>query len=100
MKGLAYGLFGFVALVAIILGGWQAGWWFTAQNVDRNYHVNTHSQQYQGGLIQQARDDARGWAASMDPSQKDLLKGEFCGAYADLTEVPNDVASDAAQMGC
>lgn len=35
MKATALTLAGLVIFAGIILGGWQAGWWFTTQNVNR-----------------------------------------------------------------
>lgn len=31
---------GLTAFGALIFGGWEAGWWFTAQNANRDAHVN------------------------------------------------------------
>lgn len=37
----------------IILGGWEAGWWFTAQNTNRDAHVRRTSYGYQQTLRDQ-----------------------------------------------
>ena len=36
VPGVFLGLF---VVAAIVVGGWQAGWWFTSQNVNREAHV-------------------------------------------------------------
>lgn len=38
-KVAAAALLALIVLAGVILGGWQAGWWFTQQNVNRRAHV-------------------------------------------------------------
>lgn len=100
MKAGAAVLLSIVVIVVVAIGGYKLHWWLSNDTADQQYHVNTHTQQYQAGLIGQARDDARGWGAATDPGQKSLLAGEFCAAYADLTQVPDDIAQAAGLIGC
>jgi hypothetical protein len=39
-----------IALVIVVIVCWQAGWWFTAHNVQRGYSVTVQSQQFQTSL--------------------------------------------------
>jgi predicted negative regulator of RcsB-dependent stress response len=47
LKGTFAVVAGLAVLGAVILGGWQAGWWFTNQNANREAHVirNSYSNQ-------------------------------------------------------
>ena len=37
-------------VAGVVLGGWQAGWWFTTQNVNRRAHVYRQSYEAQQTL--------------------------------------------------
>lgn len=54
VKLAALALLGLVVLAAIVLGGWQAGWWFTTQNTSRQGQVFQASYGAQTADIQQA----------------------------------------------
>jgi len=47
LRTTGYILFTVALLAAIVLGGWQAGWWFKAQNVQRQAHINRTSYEAQ-----------------------------------------------------
>lgn len=50
----AFGVAAAAVLVAgIIFGGWEAGWWFTAQNANRDSHVRRTTYGYQQTLRDQ-----------------------------------------------
>lgn len=44
---------GVILLGALIIGGWQAGWWFTAQNVNRTDKVTQQGYANQSALSAQ-----------------------------------------------
>lgn len=55
-RGLAWtgGVLVFLIVsAAVVLGGWQAGWWFTFQNANRNAQVIQNGFNYQSTLYQQ-----------------------------------------------
>ena len=45
------GLLGLALLLALILGGWRLGWWFTEQNVNRQAHVTQEGYANQQGQL-------------------------------------------------
>ena len=47
------GLFGLLVLSALIVGGWQAGWWFSSQNATREAHQIRNSYSNQQTLREQ-----------------------------------------------
>lgn len=87
-------------IAAIVFGGWEAGWWFRQQNVNREYQVNRDSSGYQQSLISAERDRASAWDVATDPGQKTNLRAQFCTVYPDLTAPPNDITLAAARLGC
>jgi hypothetical protein len=90
-KVTALSVVGLLLLVGIVVGGWQLGWWLNKANANKQYEVNTHTQQYQAGLISQERDDVIGWEQATDANQRDLIKGQFCTIYLNLTQPPADL---------
>jgi hypothetical protein len=50
---LKYSLGGLVFLAAVIVGGWQLGWWFTAQNTTRQAELTQNGYSNQTTLRQQ-----------------------------------------------
>lgn len=80
-----------IIIVGLSVGGWYAYWAVHAANVDRNYKVNTSSQQYQSGLVSREQDDIAGWHAAADPAQKAYLKTTICTNFVDLTVPPADI---------
>jgi hypothetical protein len=57
LKGIFTGLSGIATclalIAAIVLGGWQLGWWFTAQNANRQAHVIRQGYSNQQSLREQ-----------------------------------------------
>lgn len=91
MKKLIIAAILVVALCAT--GGWFGYWWMAKASQNNRYDVNTHSQQYQAGLIAQLRDKAAGWDAAVDTAQKTQIAESFCALYVDLTQPPSDLQS-------
>lgn len=101
----ALAVFGVIVAVVVIvggitLGGWQASWWFTQHNVQRQYDVNVHSQQYQQGQIEQLRNDVQGYDMATDPAQQAQIKATFCAIWPNLTQPPVDLQMAAGRLGC
>ena len=57
MKTFGIWLVAIIGAAAIILGGWQAGWWFTAQNADRQQQVDRTNYGAQSAYSQKLADD-------------------------------------------
>lgn len=89
-----------VVVVVVIIAMYIGYWALAKDTTDRRYTTDTQNQQYQSGLIQQARDDARGWSQATDPGQKYILRNNFCGTYLNITHKPTDLADSATQIGC
>lgn len=88
----------FVAVVVLCTGGWLLYWRLALAGQNNQYNVNTHSQQYQAGLIAQERDRIAGYDAAIDPAQKQQIKTSFCQVYPDLTQPPIDIQSAHARI--
>jgi predicted negative regulator of RcsB-dependent stress response len=46
-KWSGVGIFALILLAALIIGGWQAGWWFASHNVNRQTQLLHNSYSYQ-----------------------------------------------------
>lgn len=97
-KKILVGLAAFVLVVGICVGGWYGYWALASSSQQNRYQVNTHGQQYQNSLITQARDQATGWNAAVDPAQKKFLANAFCAEYQNIDSPPADIVSDHASM--
>lgn len=95
-KGIAGSLVGLVVLTGIILGGWQAGWWFTTQNVNRESHVIRNSYSNQQTLRDQITQKL-GDVTSLD-SQIAANPGDVPQLQAQRHAVANIVCQDAEQV--
>lgn len=87
-KGLIIGI---VIIAVVGVGGWFLYWTLALKGANNQYNVNTHTQQYQAGLVQQLRDKQQGYDLATDPAQKANFKQTFCAMYPDLTQPPNDL---------
>ena len=88
VKLAALALLGLVILAALILGGWQAGWWFTTQNTSRQGQVFQASYGAQTADIQQAENLA---------SEIASIRAEIASIRAEIasTSIP---AAEATQL--
>ena len=87
-----------VATIAIIVGIWY-GYWAIARAAQSNrYDVNTHSQQYQAGLVAQERDLITGYDAAIDSGQKQQIKSQFCATYLQLDPPTPDLVLAHARI--
>jgi hypothetical protein len=46
-----------VVIVAVVLVGWNVGWWFTAQNVNRRAHITQNQYNTQEGYLSAISND-------------------------------------------
>lgn len=53
-------IFGVLVIAGIVIGGWQAGWWFANQNINRQTHMIHNSYSFQSAtqsdLVQKIAD--------------------------------------------
>lgn len=88
MAWIAAGL----AVIMIAVGIWFGYWWIAKASQSQRYDVNTHSQQYQAGLVAQERDLITGYDAATDPAQKAQIRSQFCAIYLQLNPATPDLA--------
>jgi len=81
-----------LATAAILVGGWFAYWQIAKAGQSARYDVNTHSQQYQAGLVAQERDLITGYDAATDPGQKAQIRSQFCAIYLQLNPATPDLS--------
>lgn len=81
-----------LATVLVIVAGWFAYWAIAKAVQSDRYGVNTHSQQYQAGLVAQERDLITGYDAATDPAQKAQIRSQFCGIYLQLEPPTPDLS--------
>jgi uncharacterized membrane protein YcjF (UPF0283 family) len=91
-------ILGVIVAIAIIVGGWFGFWALAKANRDQQYQVNTNSQEYQQGLVQQEQDRVQGYDAASDATQKAQIKATFCSTYQDLTHPTNDLVQAQARI--
>ena len=96
------GILALVLLSALIVGGWQAGWWFTNQNANRQAHMIRNGYSNQQTLREQittqiANVDALGVSiaqASGDPQEITALQSQRIAvvniACQDASEITGD----------
>lgn len=87
MAWIAAGL----AVIMIAVGIWFGYWWIAKASQSQRYDVNTHSQQYQAGLVAQERDLITGYDAATDPAQKAQIRSQFCAIYLQLDPATPDL---------
>lgn len=87
MAWIAAGL----AVIVIAVGIWFGYWWIAKASQSQRYDVNTHSQQYQAGLVAQERDLITGYDAATDPAQKAQIRSQFCATYLQLNPPTPDL---------
>ena len=108
IKAIGAGIALLFILAALIFGGWEAGWWFTTQNVNRTTNVIRHSNSAQQSDIDATRNGASAIAGidvqlttpGITPDTKAALKGQrtfivnqTCGVaqQIDVVNQPPDV---------
>jgi hypothetical protein len=105
-------VFGAIAVIgAIIFGGWEAGWWFHTQDVNREAHVNRSSYGFQQSHMDTLSKDiaeinsvTTQITQESDPNQKSLLAAQrfaqandACRVGSEITEPTPDMATWLSQ---
>ena len=83
-RALVLGSIAVIATGALIFGGWEAGWWFKAQNVNRSAAINRQSLGFQ-----QAR---------VDEITRKMADYKTLKVTADTTQDPDLKSQDTAQV--
>jgi hypothetical protein len=83
------GVFALIVLGALILGGWQAGWWFTNQDNNRTAHMVQNGYANQSSLIS---------ALDNDIQQLSGITGSDQAAVAQRIAIGNDACKAASQI--
>ncbi len=87
-----------VGIVGLLVGIWFGIWFLKGQAQSNQYEVNTHSQQYQAGIVAQERDYANAWRIATDPGQKASIADTFCAEYTQLNPATPDLVDAHASM--
>lgn len=106
---------GFFLLVGLIIGGWQAGWWFKEADVNRQSHVNRSSygfqQAHEDELAHQITDITNIASQIADPTtspdqrvalgaQRKAEINEACRSFDQITDpTPSHAAWGAQNCG-
>ncbi len=96
LGGIGAGLLALVLVAAIVLGGWEAGWWFAGQNVNRQSHILRNSYANQQTLRDQITQNI-GNVLSIS-SQIAESPGAAAPLKAQRAAVVSIVCGDAAQV--
>lgn len=104
-------IIGIVLIFGIVMGGWQAHWWFVSNGTDRQAHIFQHSYGTQSADADRARDLIASIAgiqvqieSPSTPSnelaalraQETAITTQACGLIEDQTDPPSDEASFAS----
>lgn len=96
MRAFGATLLGLVILAAIILGGWQAGWWFKTQDTNREAQVYSDSYGAQSSnaeaLSRQITDISRidtQVTQTQDPDQVSMLSAQRSHEISDGCDLFN-----------
>jgi type II secretory pathway component PulM len=77
---------GLLLCVAIVIGGWQLGWWLKDETVNRNAQILQDSYGRQNALVEQVLDDIREVeAGNLPPQQVIAITAQICDSTAKLT---------------
>lgn len=97
------GVIGFLVIAGIVIGGWQASWWFSSQNATKNYQVTQNGVSNQDtlrtnidtGFGTLLREEAQVGADKTNPSLATDAQAEasneantICGWAAQVSGVP------------
>lgn len=92
---------GFAGIIAVLgvfavlcIGGYGVYWWVSKDSTDRQYGINTHSQQWNAAKVDQLRNLAHDYDVAQDPGQKAAIQSQFCSIYQVLKPAPPANATD------
>lgn len=94
-------IIGILVMIAIVIGGWQLGWWLKSETVNRNAVILQDSYGRQNALVEQILDDVREVeAGNLPPQQVIAITSQICDSAAKLTgsiQLPQSAASFVAR---
>lgn len=96
-KWFGVGIFCLVLLAALIVGGWQAGWWFAGQNVNRETHIIQNSDSNQRALVADITEkigDVETATVQMDAASGQ----QYADLHAQRLGFARQACGDAAQL--
>lgn len=79
-------LAGLVGTGAILVGGWQLGWWLNAKNTDRKVRIQNQNVGTQSAWQQQVTEDIRTVTLLEDGPQRRAVINEACLLASKLTD--------------
>lgn len=82
-----------ILVIGLIVGFYYLGFVVRQDAANREYGVNTHTQQYQAMLLDKERAYATQYNSLADGPQKAQMKSTFCATYLDLTQPPADLVA-------
>lgn len=101
LKAIGAALAAAAVITAVVLGGWQAGWWFTQKNAERDAHVRRSTYGYQQTLrdnilkgISDVSDmdrqiaQAKGDDVTTLTAQRKAMANQVCGQAEQVTGDP------------
>ncbi len=79
-------LLAIVLIAAVIVGGYQLGWWLKKDAVNRNAKINQDTYGRQNALVEQILDDIKdAETAGIPPQQRVAIIGQICDSANKLT---------------
>lgn len=100
IKGVGTVILGAVTIAALVLGIWWVGWWFTAQNTNKQAHINRSNFGYQQTLRDRVTKDIgdfnqvgvdstwQGADATALQAQQRAILNKICGEADEITGDP------------
>ncbi len=75
-----------VLIIAVVVGGYQLGWWLKEDSVNRNAQINQDSYNRQNALVEQILDDIREVEqGGLPDSQRKAIIAQICDSADKLT---------------
>lgn len=97
-RNLILAAFTVIVLAVIIFGGWQLGWWFRAQNVNRSAAINRSSLAFQQAKVDELtrkQADLKALQATASTTQDADQKAQLDAQAAAITSI---ICADYAQV--
>lgn len=88
---------GLALATGVVLGGWEAGWWFTTQNANRDAHVRRSTYGYQQTLRDQITKGI-GDVTDMDRQIAQAKGDDATKLTAQRRAIANQVCNEAEQV--
>lgn len=108
-QAIGIGLVALLVIVAVVVGGWFAGWWLKSANTDRQAEIDRQNYGSQLAYIKKVQSSATDVAtinvqiASVTPDQKAALEAQKtaiiaqgCSVASLIVDKPADVATFVA----